>query len=549
MNLFRKFFTLIELIVVIVVLGILAAIVIPNISSFKEEAEYTSIVSNTKNLQTSVDMFVLEHNGATPTKEKATLGNPQILEIYGLHPEHTRDIPKNKGIKWWLDYSNTVWASYVDAPTEVSNDGSQLKWKSVDNVVLYKIYKGTGSGLNASVKNKEISFVQDVTPIGDVDGFQVVEGLSILPSGSYLVSAVDQFGFESAPVKSNTTYKGYGEGPSKEFMVGVPSVEESNGPKPLLKTAPEGWTEIHSVSELAKIGVDIQYPLNGKYILMKNLDLNISPYNEGTGWKPIGEFKGEFDGNGLVIDNLYINTISRYAGLFSRTNKDIQFAVIKNLTITNANVTGDSSVGILVGYNGFTNVENVKVQGTVKGRLNVGGLLGQNWDSSTVKHSSADVNVLGNHNVGGLIGENIGGYVDNSYSTGYVESTQYNAGGFIGHLSWNRAVQNSYSTATVKGVQNVGGFVGMFWSSAVIRNSYSTGLTTGNINVGGFVGDNSNNTILSNSYWDTTTSKLTTSKGGIGKTSNELANLATYSGWDFNTIWELNEGSNYPTLK
>jgi type II secretion system protein G len=102
-----KFFTLIELIVVIVVLGILAAIVIPNISSLQEEAEHTSIASNVRNLQTSVDMFVLESNGVPPTKERPALGNPQTLEIHALHPEYTMDT-EYKGVYWWLDHSHTV---------------------------------------------------------------------------------------------------------------------------------------------------------------------------------------------------------------------------------------------------------------------------------------------------------------------------------------------------------------------------------------------------------------------------------------------------------
>lgn len=50
-------FTLIELIVVIVVLGILAAIVLPNIQSFRKKASNTAKVADLRNIQTAVDMY------------------------------------------------------------------------------------------------------------------------------------------------------------------------------------------------------------------------------------------------------------------------------------------------------------------------------------------------------------------------------------------------------------------------------------------------------------------------------------------------------------
>lgn len=50
-------FTLIELIVVVIVLGILAAIVIPNISSFSKEARETQYTADARNVQTALDLY------------------------------------------------------------------------------------------------------------------------------------------------------------------------------------------------------------------------------------------------------------------------------------------------------------------------------------------------------------------------------------------------------------------------------------------------------------------------------------------------------------
>lgn len=219
----KKLFTLIELIVVIVVLGVLAAIVIPNISSFKEEAKETAILSDARNIQTAVDMFMLEKDGKTPTNEKATLGNPQIVELYGLKPEYLRDTPKDNGAKFWLDENNTVWASMVDAPTNVNFDEGLLTWNTVDGAELYKIYKTEDATMASAKGSLKLEFIENVIPLNDSEPSKT---LPILTKGTYLVTAIDVFNFESAPTKVNTSYEGYKEGPNKDFTVDVPSNEK-----------------------------------------------------------------------------------------------------------------------------------------------------------------------------------------------------------------------------------------------------------------------------------------------------------------------------------
>lgn len=208
MESFKRFFTLIELIVVIVILGVLAAIVLPNISSFKEEAEITSVVSNVKNLQTSVDMFMLKNNGATPTKEKASLGNPQTLELFGLQPDYLRKVPENKNIFWWLDDSNKVWASYVDAPKGVSFsvDSGMLTWEEVEEAKSYRIYSTSNKHLISGKAKNTIDYVKEVNHETNKDPVVL---LNDTEGKLFLVSAVDRFGLETPAVKTESTYSGY----------------------------------------------------------------------------------------------------------------------------------------------------------------------------------------------------------------------------------------------------------------------------------------------------------------------------------------------------
>ncbi|MDO9206629.1 MAG: type II secretion system major pseudopilin GspG [Sulfuricurvum sp.] len=74
----RKAFTLIEIMVVIIILGLLAAFVIPNITGKSEEAKQKLVCIQMKSLNESLKMFKVD-NGSYPTTEeglKALMENP-----------------------------------------------------------------------------------------------------------------------------------------------------------------------------------------------------------------------------------------------------------------------------------------------------------------------------------------------------------------------------------------------------------------------------------------------------------------------------------------
>lgn len=74
----RNAFTLIEIMVVIIILGLLAAFVIPNITGKSGEAKQKLVCVQMKSLNESLKMFKVD-NGAYPTSEeglKALMANP-----------------------------------------------------------------------------------------------------------------------------------------------------------------------------------------------------------------------------------------------------------------------------------------------------------------------------------------------------------------------------------------------------------------------------------------------------------------------------------------
>ena len=69
----RKGFTLVEILIVVIILGILAAIVIPQFTSASEDARKSSLQSQLQTLRSQVELYKLQHRDSYPTNDgKAT---------------------------------------------------------------------------------------------------------------------------------------------------------------------------------------------------------------------------------------------------------------------------------------------------------------------------------------------------------------------------------------------------------------------------------------------------------------------------------------------
>ncbi len=60
-------FTLVEILIVVVILGILAAIVIPQFTSASETAKGSSLVTQLQSIRSQLELYQLQHNGEYPT--------------------------------------------------------------------------------------------------------------------------------------------------------------------------------------------------------------------------------------------------------------------------------------------------------------------------------------------------------------------------------------------------------------------------------------------------------------------------------------------------
>ena len=85
----RKGFTLIELVVVIAILGILAAILIPQFTGFQERAARTQVVTDAKQIATAIDSLCAESDDGEITAETnaLTATNDPVLALSGVDPD------------------------------------------------------------------------------------------------------------------------------------------------------------------------------------------------------------------------------------------------------------------------------------------------------------------------------------------------------------------------------------------------------------------------------------------------------------------------------
>ena len=132
MNKSKKGFTLIELIIVIVILGILAAIAIPKFVGFSSEAKKSAINGIAGSLKSAMSIVHSKWlvNGADDTT--VTLSDGTTVEVYNADNDSRSGYPKanNNGILKAIDYSTS---------------GGLTVDTSTTNKVIFKGWKGIKS--------------------------------------------------------------------------------------------------------------------------------------------------------------------------------------------------------------------------------------------------------------------------------------------------------------------------------------------------------------------------------------------------------------------
>ena len=104
----RSGFTLVEILIVVVILGILAAIVIPQFTNASEQAKESSLVSDLQTMRSQIELYKAQHKGVVPgttgtstTPEQALTGLTTINGAHadapgdGVYGPYMQKLPKN----------------------------------------------------------------------------------------------------------------------------------------------------------------------------------------------------------------------------------------------------------------------------------------------------------------------------------------------------------------------------------------------------------------------------------------------------------------------
>ena len=277
---------------------------------------------------------------------------------------------------------------------------------------------------------------------------------------------------------------------------------------------------------------------------------------------PIFMWRGQFDGNGKTISNLYINATSDYQGLFGKGysgDENIK-GVIKNLTLANVNVknTAGCTGALIGGADNFEITQVVISSGTVEGEISVvGGICGQADTESKflscenraqIKSQTDNTN-----NIGGICGNVNSSHIEKCANYGNINSQGVNVGGICGSSIGSSSITTSANYGDIVGKNSVGGIIG-YASNASISNSLTTGDVKSITVAAGFVigccynAITLSNTVAYNSG-ATLTDGETTHTLAIGYTDSSASVTGSCTGYttdEFNSghvAWTLNQGS------
>jgi general secretion pathway protein G len=139
----KRGFTLVEILIVVVILGILAAIVIPQFTQASTEAKTNSLCSDLQSLRSQVELYKVQHNDLVPLPEAAGTWNRMIYatDIDGATaaaPSKERD-PAN----------DIIYGPYLErVPANPFNDLNTIKEvaakAAADNLTGWCIVTDTG---------------------------------------------------------------------------------------------------------------------------------------------------------------------------------------------------------------------------------------------------------------------------------------------------------------------------------------------------------------------------------------------------------------------
>src|SRR5436190_18994308 len=130
-------FTLVEILIVVIILGILAAIVIPQFTNASQDARESALLSQLQTLRSQIELYKLQHKDKLP--DLVTNWNP-------LTTKTDSDGAASAAPDAYGPYMQSAPSNPINALTAVTNGNTALAAAATDCGFIYDYNAGAGTG-------------------------------------------------------------------------------------------------------------------------------------------------------------------------------------------------------------------------------------------------------------------------------------------------------------------------------------------------------------------------------------------------------------------
>ena len=145
----QKGFTLIEMIIVVIIMGILAAVIIPRISMTTDQARLNTLKTNLTAMRSSVEIYVAQHDGAYPGARKNDgTANPTANDAITAFTEQLTQYTEFDGTVSATKTADAKYGPYIKGgalPTNPFNDSNAVVCDITTTNITTRDWDGTGT--------------------------------------------------------------------------------------------------------------------------------------------------------------------------------------------------------------------------------------------------------------------------------------------------------------------------------------------------------------------------------------------------------------------
>lgn len=279
---------------------------------------------------------------------------------------------------------------------------------------------------------------------------------------------------------------------------------------------------------------------NDAYKIMQNINCenhSIKFIGDGT----FTTFYGDVDGNHKTISNMhYDNLTSNFAGLFRVIQSPFS---IYNLTLNNTNYRASQYIGAIAGIMKTGYIRDIYINNiTIFSNAGwIGGLIGQTQNINQIHriYVNGSISTGGVYDYcGGITGEKQAGIINTCVAHGSIDCDVY-VGGLVGKNAGN--VYDSYADMTILNYTDL-------FNNALL-GSHGSGTLTRSYSIDPNLFPTITGVTVGNSYYDADIRGNNSYTEATPKTTAQMKQQSTFPTWDFINIWQMNNGSTYPSLR